>query len=720
MATPAVNSGGELTLRIPTVDLFAGCGGLSLGFETFSGNLDFETVLAIDNDQSVIRCFNDNHPVPSEAIPIGRLADLTWFAHPSEVLLYYVAHRAMRDPSSGLLQQLEAKPIRWSEYLRSLRSCDRAFASTLEGLAASAPYRSALQRMDGDVFTLAICKSFLGRLHLSSLQRGKLNTSSLPWFAEYSALPDDEIEAAGPGNSPETRVIREGAGKAWDAEVAKIRDAAEKRGRGQHSVVNSRLRALIEFLDSEQGSELRDHWVAWKSRRDSIRADRCLKSYPALKMLYTDDIRVRLILGGPPCKGFSRIGRAVLESLRDQGASAWTSQEFGDERNALMHKFVLFLEALRPDAFLFENVAHFASALRTPTGQLDAAQALKDAITDLSGQSVHYEVQSQIVKARDHAVPQDRERFIMVGFNVETTPAAVAANEFFNLEAYNFDVPLLLALQGLDRPGEFTFGQRGATAADPVRSYTLIDPTMPPAHVRYLEWIRQPDPQTGVPPTHSDAHVVRRGRPDDMALIRRLAPGQRWMDLKLRSSETLEDLRITLEKLESAVKKRPKDDLPDVEAVRALLGKVNDGLMLRLLLEDVSGELPDGEVHHLLNHGYLDKGTDSHGDWLERLSAYRPCKTVVAHIGKDTYGYIHPYEDRAISMREAARVQSFPDWYRFSTTGIVDGYAMIGNAVPPLLANSFARQMDVLHRELGLFSKDDDVMTQIELSGNAS
>jgi len=57
--------------------------------------------------------------------------------------------------------------------------------------------------------------------------------------------------------------------------------------------------------------------------------------------------------------------------------------------------------------------------------------------------------------------------------------------------------------------------------------------------------------------------------------------------------------------------------------------------------------------------GVLAKGVDNHGDWLERLSPERPSKTIVAHIGKDTYGYVHPYQPRALSVREAARVQSF-------------------------------------------------------------
>jgi hypothetical protein len=62
-------------------------------------------------------------------------------------------------------------------------------------------------------------------------------------------------------------------------------------------------------------------------------------------------------------------------------------------------------------------------------------------------------------------------------------------------------------------------------------------------------------------------------------------------------------------------------------------------------------------------------------------------------MSKDTYGYVHPFESRTISVRETARIQTFPDWFRFGSVGLVDAYRIIGNAVPPLLSFRFAERI---------------------------
>jgi DNA (cytosine-5)-methyltransferase 1 len=72
----------------------------------------------------------------------------------------------------------------------------------------------------------------------------------------------------------------------------------------------------------------------------------------------------------------------------------------------------------------------------------------------------------------------------------------------------------------------------------------------------------------------------------------------------------------------------------------------------------------------------------------------QPARTLMAHLGKDGYSHIHYDSDQArtISVREAARLQSFPDGFQFCGT-MNPAFRQIGNAVPPLMARALAREI---------------------------
>lgn len=73
-------------------------------------------------------------------------------------------------------------------------------------------------------------------------------------------------------------------------------------------------------------------------------------------------------------------------------------------------------------------------------------------------------------------------------------------------------------------------------------------------------------------------------------------------------------------------------------------------------------------------------------DWDDRS------RSITAHIAKDGYWYIHPEEHRTLTVREAARIQTFPDSFRFAGTRS-DAFRQIGNAVPPMLGEAAARAL---------------------------
>src|SRR3979490_1389802 len=74
-------------------------------------------------------------------------------------------------------------------------------------------------------------------------------------------------------------------------------------------------------------------------------------------------------------------------------------------------------------------------------------------------------------------------------------------------------------------------------------------------------------------------------------------------------------------------------------------------------------------------------------DRYTRQHRMKPCSTIVAHLSKDGLMFIHPTQNRSLTPREAARIQSFPDWFRFPKAR-THSFRLIGNAVPPLIGEA--------------------------------
>jgi site-specific DNA-cytosine methylase len=173
------------------------------------------------------------------------------------------------------------------------------------------------------------------------------------------------------------------------------------------------------------------------------------------------------------------------------------------------------------------------------------------------------------------------------------------------------------------------------------------------------------------------------------------------MDYRTEHSATVDELRSILQaisQLSADTVQRRSNSKSDadkasaaIEAASKMLERIDGSLPLRLLLENISGRL--GYEHHLLKDSYLAKRDGQHGDWLARMDPRRPSKTMVSHMSKDTYAFVHPFSDRTISVREAARIQGFPDWFSFGEASLTEAFKMIGNAVPPFLSHELASRL---------------------------
>lgn len=688
------------------VDLFAGCGGLSLGFELRGGGAVFDTVLALDFEEPSVKVFNANREHPRlGAPPVARRVDLEEFLGETEVLAFYLDHFAEVRGDTDLRKHLDSLPEGGlTTFKARIGAIDAAFAARLSALRTSEAYEEAVGSVEPGTFAQTTVQAFHTRLFLPIQGRARVRHPLLWGDVDVKAALADRVgeDTVGLGAASEQS-------RRWTNEVQRLRrqqKAAE--GRSQ-SKAGPKIASFLEALRTPIYRKIRAAWVEWSARRLSLRRHFFdpVEVAGALRAAYTAERQVEVVLGGPPCQGFSRVGRGKLRSLREQGTHAQVHEEAGDERNLLLYKYVLFVSALRPDVFLFENVSTFRSRIRTKRGEFDAVETLEEAFEEVSEGGLHYDIAIRDIQCAEHGVPQNRKRFFMAGVRWPKgrfLEGRAAARRCLDLRAEE-PVPLAAALAGLPQPG--VAKQRNG---DLLAARVKVRAPKLPGHAgvqRYCRWIRRPIGSKSRGGSYqTDAHVAREVREDDSQWFARMGQGMRWLDYRCDKAPTLKLLRKSLDALTSILREsKAGAKLPagvdeilsglDAEEVRRLEELADGSLSIRLMLEAIASD------HHLLRPVYLSKRMGTHGDWLRRLDARIPCRTIVSHMAKDTYQYVHPSEQRMLSVREAARIQTFPDSFSFGEVGIFHGFRMIGNAVPPLLSHRLAGNVEQVLVDVG-------------------
>lgn len=317
-----------------------------------------------------------------------------------------------------------------------------------------------------------------------------------------------------------------------------------------------------------------------------------------LRLLKVQKGELDLLMGGPPCQGFSTSNRRGKEKSKA-------------DRNRLIKVFLDKVDEFRPKMFLIENVQGIQWT--EPTQDMHTLPVQASLFPDL--EIVSSNVQDFLM-----------QKAISLGYHVW----------YSVLNAVDFGVPQ-------HRMRFFLFGVRTDLIAD--KSIVNLKP--------YLDQLKS-----------NEKVSVKRAIGDLPALEN----GQRWEGTYIPGTD---------EYIKKMRRFMGKDDLYDHVTTRHA-----DYVIERYR------KIPEGKnwksiKDEMTNYKVVD---NTHSNIYRRLINDAPAITI-SHYRKSML--IHPIQDRGLSFREACRLQSFPDWYRFMGTNN-DQQQQLANAVPPLMASAVA------------------------------
>lgn len=360
-----------------------------------------------------------------------------------------------------------------------------------------------------------------------------------------------------------------------------------------------------------------------------------------------------IVIGGPPCQAYSMAGRGKLKSLGE------TRVNTKDSRGYLFQDFLRFVYSLDAKGVVMENVPEAASF-----GSMNVPEIV---CADLEEHG--YDAWWTILNSADYGVPQIRERLFVVavkkslGIRIDLpSPTHRDNNNVFSstrsntsniLESkyYRKAIPSNTSCRPWVTVGE-ALSDLPSLLGDSASKYCNHQvsealPYVSPSSCEFQEIMRK---WYGKDRNYVTGNSFRNNT-RDFPIFDRMRQGDNFVDA-VRIAEEIFKEKVLLygyTEIDPQYKKLHKQIVPCYDATK-----------------------------------FLDK-------W-RRLSENMPSHTVVAHLSVDTYSHIHPWEPRGISVREAARLQSFPDDFLFMCS-MGDAFKQVGNAVPPLLSYAIAKQL---------------------------
>jgi len=380
-----------------------------------------------------------------------------------------------------------------------------------------------------------------------------------------------------------------------------------------------------------------------------------------------------VIVGGPPCQAFARVGRPKLREIDDH------PQAFiRDPRARLYLEWLHYVEACKPLAVLMENVPDVLNH-----GGQNIAEEICEVLEE-KGYSCGY----TLLNAAFYGVPQMRARMFLVGYRRE-----IADKVTFPDPTHWVDLPpgyegsravALKLLRGTDEPDHaYDYINPPEASDDLPAAVTAVEAIgdLPPIDARAQ--LRSGELRRGARRFDKPVPWEARCRVSDYAQLMRRWPG-------FEAGDALLDhvIRYLPRDFELFARMNPGDQYPQAWK------HAHDMLEERMAELRKAGQVirKGSEEAERLHRQYVPPyDVNKFPNKWRKMWRNQPARTLMAHLGKDGYSHIHycSRQARTISVREAARLQSFPDGFVFCGT-MNPAFRQIGNAVPPLMAKALA------------------------------